>query len=218
MARIGIIGTGSMAAVLGGAWVRAGHEVFVGGRDTARAADVAGRTGAAGQGTSVQAAEYGDVVLLAVPADVAPRLAAEHAGVLAGRTVVDCTNALVPAEDGVLLTTAGGVSVARLIADAAPDAHVVKAFNLAHESVWTQSRETFEGLASGPPAVPFCTDDAGSAERIAAIIASMGCVPLPAGGLARAAYLEAAAAFAIGVWWSGGTPRNAFPDPVTGGA
>ncbi|WP_198549650.1 NAD(P)-binding domain-containing protein, partial [Kitasatospora aureofaciens] len=28
--RIGILGTGSMAAALGGAWVRAGHEVRVG--------------------------------------------------------------------------------------------------------------------------------------------------------------------------------------------
>ncbi|MGW4893309.1 NAD(P)-binding domain-containing protein, partial [Kitasatospora sp. NPDC004240] len=36
--RIGILGTGAMAAALGGAYVRAGHEVLVGGRDPGAAA------------------------------------------------------------------------------------------------------------------------------------------------------------------------------------
>ncbi|MBX6386760.1 MAG: NAD(P)-binding domain-containing protein [Microbispora sp.] len=206
--RIGILGTGAMATALGGAWARAGHDVLVGGRDRAAAAATAARIGAAKSGTLADAAAHGELVLAAVPAGVAPRLV--NGLDLAGRTVVDCTNPLEPGDDGPVLTTGGATSVARLIADTAPDAHVVKAFNLCHESIWTLPRPVFEGA---PLAVPFCGDDPVSLGRTAALITSMGCVPMPCGGLSRAVYLEAAAAFAIGAWWSGAQPRFAFPAP-----
>ncbi|HEY9328825.1 MAG TPA: NAD(P)-binding domain-containing protein [Streptomyces sp.] len=207
--RTGVLGTGGMAAALGGAWARAGHEVFIGGRDAAAAEALAGRIGAAGHGTPAQAARYGEVVLLAVPAGVAPELAREHAGALAGRTVVDCTNPLVPGPGGVMLTTGAGESIAGLIAAAAPDAHVVKAFNLAHASMWHHPPGAF-GATS--PAVPFCADAPGAAGHVTELITGMGWSPMPAGGLDRAAYVEATAAFAIGVWWAGGSPARAFPE------
>ncbi|MCX5376228.1 NADPH-dependent F420 reductase [Streptomyces sp. NBC_00091] len=210
--RIGILGTGAMATALGGAWVRAGHDVRVGGRDTDAASRTARRTGAAGHGSLAEAAAHGEVVLTAVPADAAPRLAKQLAHVLAGRTVIDCTVPMAPGPDGgPALTTDGVTSVARLIADAAPDAHVVKAFGVCHESIWTLDRPAFEGA---PLAVPFCTDEPGAATRVAELIASMGCTPLPCGGLGRAALLEATAVFAIGVWWSGAEARFAFPSPA----
>ncbi|MFK0258307.1 hypothetical protein [Streptomyces sp. NPDC090445] len=116
-----------------------------------------------------------------------------------------------PGADGPALTTGGATSVARLIADAAPGAHVVKAFGVCHESIWTLDRSAFEGA---PLAVPFCTDQPGAATRVAELIASMGCTPLPCGGIDRAALLEATAVFAIGVWWSGAEARFAFPAPA----
>ncbi|MFD9574517.1 NADPH-dependent F420 reductase [Streptomyces sp. NPDC059982] len=209
--RIGVMGTGAMAAALGGAWVRAGHEVFVGGRDAAAAAVLARRIGAAGHGSPAEAAAYGEVALLAVPAGAAPDLAREHAAALAERTVVDCTNALEPGPGGVMLTTRGGRSVAGLIAAAAPGAHVVKAFNLAHVSMWDLPPVTRDGAA---PAVPFCADDPAAAGRVEELITGMGWSPMPAGGLDRAGYVEATAAFVIGVWWAGGSPRLAFPEPA----
>ncbi|MFI6964509.1 NADPH-dependent F420 reductase [Streptomyces sp. NPDC050255] len=207
--RIGVLGTGDMAAALGGAWARAGHEVFIGGRDAVAAEALAGRLGAAGHGTPAQAAGYGEVALLAVPAGAAPTLAREHAGALAGRTVVDCTNPLSPGPGGVMLTTGAGESVAGLIGAAAPNAHVVKAFNLAHASMWHHPAGAFGPI---PPAVPFCADDAGAAGHVTELITGMGWSPMPAGGLDRAAYVEATAAFVIGVWWAGGSPALAFPE------
>ncbi|TJZ57558.1 NADP oxidoreductase [Streptomyces piniterrae] len=210
--RIGILGTGAMAVALGGAWVRAGHEVMVGGRNAAAAAKAAAGIGAAGHGSLVEAARYGEAVLVAVPADVAPQLAKELASDLAGRTVLDCTVPMALAADGPALTTAGGTdSVAVRLADAAPDAGVAKVFGVPHESIWTLRRPAFEGA---PLAVPFCTDAPLAAALTAELITSMGCVPLPCGGLHRAALLEAAAVFAIGVWWSGGEARHAFPAPA----
>ena len=119
--RIGILGTGAMATALGAAWVRAGHDVWVGGRDTEAASRTALRTGASGHGSLAEAAAHGEVVLTAVPADAAPQLAKELAHLLAGRTVIDCTVPMAPGADGPALTTGGGAtSVARRIADAAP--------------------------------------------------------------------------------------------------
>ncbi|MEU4493773.1 NAD(P)-binding domain-containing protein [Streptomyces sp. NPDC023998] len=210
--RIGILGTGAMATALGAAWIRAGHDVRVGGRDTEAASRTARRTGASGHGSLAEAAAHGEVVLTAVPADAAPQLAKELAHLLAGRTLIDCTVPMAPGPDSPALTTGGGAtSVARLIADAAPGAHVVKAFGVCHESIWTLDRPTFEGA---PLAVPFCTDEPGAATRVARLIASMGCTPLPCGGLGRAALLEATAVFAVGVWWSGAEARFVFPAPA----
>ncbi|MEU3724383.1 NAD(P)-binding domain-containing protein [Streptomyces sp. NPDC031705] len=209
--RIGILGTGAMATALGAAWVRAGHDVRVGGRDAQAASRTARRTGASGAGSLAEAAAHGEVVLTAVPAQAAPRLAGELSPLLAGRTLIDCTVPMEPGADGPVLTTDGATSVARIVADAAPGAQVVKAFGVCHESIWTLDRPSFEGA---PLAVPFCTDQPDAAARVAELITSMGCTPLPCGGLGRAALLEAAAVFAIGVWWSGAEVRSAFPAPA----
>ncbi|MFI8828243.1 NADPH-dependent F420 reductase [Streptomyces sp. NPDC053431] len=210
--RIGILGTGSMAAALGGAWVRAGHQVLVGGRNLAAAATTAARIGAAGHGGFTEAAAYGEAVLMAVPADSAPALAQELAPALAGRTVLDCTVPMAPGPDGPRLTTGGGTdSVAARIAAAAPEAGVAKVFGICHESIWTLPRPVFEGA---PLAVPFCAGTPSAAAFTEELITSMGCSPLPCGGLSRAPLLEAAAVLAIGVWWSGGEARHVLPSPA----
>ncbi|MDX2296818.1 MULTISPECIES: NADPH-dependent F420 reductase [Streptomyces] len=210
--RIGILGTGSMATALGGAWVRAGHQVLVGGRDTRAAAATAARIGATGHGSLAEAAAHGEAVLMALPADAAPRSAQELAPLLAGRTLLDCTVPMAPGPYGPSLTTTGGTdSVAIRIATAAPDAHVAKVFGICHESIWTLPQPSFEGA---PLAVPFCADAAAATDLTTRLITSMGCTPLPCGGLSRAALLEATAVLAIGVWWSGGEARHAFPAPA----
>ncbi|MCB5183072.1 NAD(P)-binding domain-containing protein, partial [Streptomyces sp. SMC 277] len=199
--RIGMIGTGRMATTLGGAFVRAGHSVAVGGRDAAAAASVAARTGARAAGSAAEAARYGEAVLLAVPAHAAPELAGQLAPELAGRTVLDCTVPMAPGPAGPALTTSGGAdSVAARIAAAAPGARVAKVFGICHESIWTLKAPVFEGA---PLAVPFCAGDESAAALVARLVTSMGCTPLPCGDLSRAPLLEAAAVFAIGVWWSG---------------
>lgn len=205
--KIGVLGTGGIATSLGGAWVAAGHDVMIGGRNPERAERTAGQIGA-GPGSLRETARHGDVILVAVPAVEAPRLVGGLADDLAGRTVIDCTNPIGPTSDGLMLSTGGTTSVARQLATAAPDAHVVKAFNLCHVSIWTLRPPAFEGV---PLAVPYCADDAGAAAATETLISSLGCTPAPCGGLARAAYLEATAALAIGLWRTGQQPRAAFP-------
>jgi len=200
--RIGILGTGLMADALGGQWVKAGHDVFVGGRSPDRAATLADRIGAA-HGSLREATAFGEVVLLAVPAAAAVDTVSSLAQDLAARILVDCTNA-VDHKDFTLANPA----MAETISDHAKGAHVVKAFNLAADSVWRTAPHDFEGRALG---VPICGDDPDAVARVAVLARDLGCEPVPAGGLVRARLLEATAAFAIGVWVSGGDTRTLFP-------
>ncbi|MFE9423148.1 NADPH-dependent F420 reductase [Kitasatospora sp. NPDC006697] len=202
--RIGILGTGSMAEALGGGWVRAGHQVLVGGRDGRRAAALGERIGA---GSLREAAEFGTgAVLVAVPYAVAEQVVAELP--LAGRTVVDCTN---PVGEGFGLLTAGGPSAAERIAAAAPGARVAKAFNRCHESVWRRNPPVFDGR---PLAVPVCGDGEEAVAVVRQLVRGLGCEPVGAGGLGRAGLLEATAALLIGLWIGEGADAQAIAPPL----
>ncbi|MFI5606181.1 hypothetical protein [Amycolatopsis sp. NPDC051903] len=88
----------------------------------------------------------------------------------------------------------------------APGALIVKAFNLAPAQAWRMAPPVFEGRPLG---VPLCGDPA-AVEVVAELVRDVGCTPLPAGDLGRAALLEATAAFAIGLWQAGFDARTAF--------
>ncbi|WP_326955984.1 MULTISPECIES: NADPH-dependent F420 reductase [unclassified Amycolatopsis] len=173
--RIGIFGTGAMATALGPHWTNAGHELRVAGRGT---------------GTWAEVAAFADAVLLAIPADavfdVLPK-----AGPLRGKVLVDCTNQ--PGPTGT--EPPPGTPVATRIAAAAPGAHVVKAFNLAHVDVWRKPPATLT--------VPLCGDDPAALDVVRTLVRDVGCTPVLGGGLDRAHLLEATAAFAIGLWFAG---------------
>lgn len=210
--KIGTLGNGLMAEALAGQWVKAGHDVMIGGRTDERAAEVAERVGAVA-GSLEEAAAYGEVVLLAVPAEVAVAVA----GVVPdGRTLIDCTNAL----DHRDFTLAQDSMAEAVSAAVGPGVSVVKGFNLAADTVW---RNPPPGLG-----VPLCGDPvaardtpsgaSGRAEAgagvpvVAGLVRDLGCVPVPAGGLVRAKLLEATAALAIGIWVGGGDVRGMFPE------
>ncbi|MGV9314420.1 NADPH-dependent F420 reductase [Streptomyces sp. NPDC003691] len=206
--RIGTIGSGGMAGALGAQWVRAGHEVLIGGRDPDRAAASAARIGARAGGLR-EAVEHGtDAVLLAVPYAAATAVVTGLADALAGRTLIDCTNPVAP---GFRLVTRGGHSAAAQIAAAAPGAHVVKAFNLCHESVWRLTPPVFD---ERPLAVPLCGDDPGALATTGRLVRDLGCEPLGGGGLDRAGLLEATAAFLIGLWVGEGADAQAIAPPL----
>jgi predicted dinucleotide-binding enzyme len=190
--RIGVLGTGNMAAALGGQWSRQGHQVTIGGRDVGKATALAARMGVSA-GALAQAAGAGDVLLLAVPYDAVPDVLAE-AGAVRGKVVIDCTNPLVP---GRFTLSTNGRSAAEQVADRAPNARVVKAFNLCHVDVWRMTPPVFNGR---PLSVPLCGDDAAAVDMVASLVDDLGCRAVNAGGLERAGLLEAMAAFVIGLW------------------
>ncbi|MEU1519825.1 NADP oxidoreductase [Streptomyces sp. NPDC005811] len=190
--RVGILGTGGMADALGTQWRRAGHDVLTGGRS----------------GGLRRAAEHGtDAVLLAVPYAAVVDVVGGLAGVLRGRVLIDCTNPVGP-DFGLL--TAGGPAAAERIAAAAPDAHVVKGFNLCHVGVWRLTPPVFDGR---PLAVPLCGDDEAALSVVRRLVRDLGCAPLDAGGLDRAQLLEATAALLIRLWVGEGADAQAIAPP-----
>lgn len=210
--RIGVLGAGGMADALATRWAAAGHEVVVGARTPAKAAALAARIGAGARGGTLrEAAEFGEAVLVAVhhgAAREALRAAGAGEGTLAGRVVVDCTNPTGP--PAFTLETGDGPSAARRIADAAPGARVVKAFNLCHVSVWS-------AVPCPAAGVPLCGDDAEALAVAGRLVRDLGCEPQNGGGLDRAGLLEAVAAFAIGLYAAGGDPAAMFPPLAAAG-
>ncbi|MFF3953159.1 NADPH-dependent F420 reductase [Streptomyces sp. NPDC001890] len=193
--KIGVLGTGNMADALATHWGRAGHEVFVGGRDGQKAQRLAARIGGgAGYGSLRAAAEFGEVVLAALPYGAGADVVGEIRAALDGKVLLDCAN---PVGPGFRLLTGGGPSAAGRLAAAAPGARVVKAFNLCHEDVWRMNPPVFDGQ---PLAVPVCGGDEAAVALVHGLVRDAGCVPVAAGGLERAGLLEATAALYIGLW------------------
>jgi predicted dinucleotide-binding enzyme len=207
--RIGVLGTGNMADALAAHWVRAGHDVAIGGRDVHKAERLATRLGGGAKAASLRAAaESGQVVLAALPFGAGARVARELRAVLDGKVLIDCSN---PVGPGFRLLTQGGLSAAQQLAAAAPGAHVVKAFNLCHEDVWRMSPPLIDGR---PQAGPGSGDDETALAFVHQLVRNVGCEPVAGGGLERAALLEATAALFIGLWVGEAADAQAIAPPL----
>ena len=204
--RIGVLGTGTMAKALGTGWVRAGHEVTVGGRSREKAEEVARALGdRAGAASPAEAVAGKDAVLIAVgwegPEPVL-RSAGAHEGSLDGVPVLDPTNA-VEHGDGVLLPEG---SAAERIAERVPGAHVVKGFHLFPSAVWERPAEENSEVT-----VAVGGDDPEALKTSGQLIADLGATQAVLGPLARARQLEETAGFVIGLAFSGVDPHRAVP-------
>ncbi|MDC7685045.1 NAD(P)-binding domain-containing protein [Asticcacaulis sp. BYS171W] len=185
---VSVIGTGNMGSGLVTHLVKAGHEVFVLGRDAAKTEALAAATGAtavaadeiASADVVINATAYGDAVaaLSAIPG-------------LTGKIVVDISNPLTA--DYMGLTLGYSTSAAEEIAAAVPGITVVKAFNTILAQVLAA------GATIGETTVPVFVagDDADAKAKVIALVGSLGFAPVDAGGLKNARYLEPVAGLNI---------------------
>ncbi len=182
--KIGIIGTGKVAAALGRALTHKGYHVMFGARTPQKAVELAGEmehfaTG----GTLANAIHYGEMLVLAVPYQALEETLSVSDN-YSGKVIIDCTNALIPG-DMPELAFGHTTSAAEQIAKMVPDATVVKAFNT-----------VFAGLMDGPYFGPhdatmfFCGDDATAKGAVAKLIGDIGFEPIDAGPLDSARLLE----------------------------
>jgi hypothetical protein len=197
---IGILGTGTLAAALGGRWSLAGHDITIAGRSPAKVHDLAARLSAR-PSTIREVVRDADAVLLAIAWDGVADVLRE-AGHWAGTVLIDPTNAV---EHGIgVLRTPPGESGAQRIAALAPGAQVVKAFHLFPAEQW--SDPTDESAT-----VVICGDDPRALDITATLIRDAGAEPAVLGGLDRARQLEEVAGFTIGLAFTGTAPRAALP-------
>jgi 8-hydroxy-5-deazaflavin:NADPH oxidoreductase len=189
MNTISIIGSGGMAAAIGGRAAKAGHTVEVVSRDAAKARELADQLAAGATTGTYGAAPAGDIVILAVPYSSAAAVVAEYGDALDGKVIIDITNPISPDATG--LVTPAGSSGAQEIAKGVPaGAHVVKAFNTIFGHV----------LAKGGRLDAFiAADDAEAKARVSTFLESLGLRPLDVGGLRMAQTLEALGLMMIGL-------------------
>jgi 8-hydroxy-5-deazaflavin:NADPH oxidoreductase len=193
MSTISIIGSGHMAAAIGGLAAKNGYTVEVMNRDAAKARALAEQFGAGATTGTFGAAPAGDIVVLAVPYAVVLDVVKQYGDGLAGKLLVDITN---PVDSNLTgFVTPEDSFGAQEIAKAAPaDANVVKAFNTQFSHVLAA------GPVEGHPLDVFLAgDDAQAKARVSAFIASLGLRPLDAGQLPMARTLEHLALLSLGL-------------------
>jgi len=107
--RIGVSGAGNVGGALGRLWADKGHEIVFGLRDPKdpKVLNLVKSTRSKARAASVQdAASFGEVFVLGTPWS-ATEAAIKSAGSLAGKTLVDCTNALAPNLSGLVAGAPG---------------------------------------------------------------------------------------------------------------
>ena len=193
MCTISIIGSGGMAAAIGGLAAKAGHTVEVMSRDATKARALAEHIGADATTGTFGAAPAGDIVILAVPYSAVLDVVKLYGEELAGKLLVDITNPV--ASDHTSFVTPSDSFGAQEIAKAAPaDAVVVKAFNTQFSHVLAA------GPAEGHPLDVFIAgDDAAAKARVSAFIESLGLRPMDTGPLSMARTLEHVCLLSLGL-------------------
>jgi predicted dinucleotide-binding enzyme len=131
--KVGILGSGDVAKSLAGGFIKHGHQVMLGTRDTGKLKDFVAQNTGAQTSSFADAAKFGELVVLAVKGTVAlDALKAAGAANMAGKPVIDATNPIAdaPPANGVLkFFTNLDQSLMERLQAAMPEVHFVKAFN-----------------------------------------------------------------------------------------
>jgi predicted dinucleotide-binding enzyme len=181
--KIAVIGSGHIGAGLARAWAKRGHTVVFGARDPgdSELAALCEQIGARAQ--SVREAATGDatVVVLAVPFAALDAVLSET-GDLAGKLVIDCTNAVAR---GMKLIYGHTTSSAEELQKKLPSARVFKSFN-------AQGAENLANPTYGATRASnfFCGDDQASRAVVRGLVEDVGFDPVDAGPLKNARLLE----------------------------
>jgi len=175
--KVAIIGKGNVGTALASGLRRAGHDVRFGRRDPKE--------------PILDAAQWGEVVILAVPYSAVKDVAMVIGSAVNGKTVVDVTNAIGPnGELAIGFTT----SAAEELQESLPKAHVVKAFN----TVFAQNQDT--GRIGREQLSAFVAGDNSKAKQTVMQLArDIGFEPVDAGPLSVARYLEPMQMLLIGL-------------------
>jgi 8-hydroxy-5-deazaflavin:NADPH oxidoreductase len=193
MNTISIIGSGGMAAAIGGLAAKAGHTVEVMSRDAAKARALAAQIGDGATTGTFGAAPAGNIVILAVPYAAVLDVVKQYGEELAGKLLVDITNPVTP--DLKSFVTPEDSFGAQEIVKAAPaDAVVIKAFNTLFSHVLAAGP-----VKSHPLDVFIAGDDAQAKARISAFIESLGLRPMDTGLLPMARTLEHVCLLSLGL-------------------
>lgn len=184
--RIGIIGKGHVGSALGSGLTRAGHQVKFGHRDPREPVS--------------QAADWGEVIILAVPFENADNAREAIKPYADGKTVIDVMNAV---DENMNLAISCTTSAAEKTQKKLPKAKVVKAFNTVfakNQSTGSVGGETLSAFLAG--------DDSSAKQTVAQLTHDIGFDPVDCGPLRAARYLEAMGILIINLAYTYGMGAN----------
>ena len=177
--KIGIIGAGFVGKAVARLALEAGYDVMVSNsRGVKSLASVPSGIGAR-IGTVADAADFGDMVLVAIPLDQYKTIPVEP---LAGKTVIDAINYYPERDGSVPDLDTRRKATSELLADHLPSSHVVKAFN----AILAKDLEK-DGRRAGTAdrrALPIAGDDVDAKARVMDLVDQLGFDPVDAGSLA----------------------------------
>ena len=171
--KAGVLGSGIVAQTLAAGLAKHGHEVKIGSRSPEKLAEWAAQNPKVATGTYAQAAEFGELLILAVKGRVAAdalRLAGQKN--LAGKAIADACNPIeeAPPVDGVLkFFTGPNQSLMEQLQREFADAHLVKAFNSVGAPLMVDPH-----YAAGKPTMFICGNNEGAKKAVGGILEQFG--------------------------------------------
>lgn len=171
--KVAVLGSGIVAQTLAAGFLKHGHDVMMGTRDTSKLEEWKGRNPKGTLGSFSDAAAFGAVIVLAVKGSAsAEALRAAGSGNLSGKTVIDATNPIAdtPPTNGVLrFFTDMNSSLMEELQLEFPDAHFVKAFNSVGNNKFVDPQ--FKG---GKPTMFICGNDESAKKTVVGILDQFG--------------------------------------------
>lgn len=186
--RIGIIGAGMIGSTLAKLWAEAGHTIMISSRHPDELEPLVAKLGRnASAGAPVDAAAFGEAVLLTVPLGALRQLAADLAPWLVGKVVLDTGNAY-EKRDGAVAGEASQhpSGSAGWAASLFPGARWVKAFNTVYFKVL--EREAHRG--GDRVGIPLASDERSALDVAVELVRDAGFEPVIVGPLARGREFE----------------------------
>lgn len=188
--KIGIIGSGNIGGTLGQHWAKAGHEVMFSSRNPDDLKAIADPIGAH-TGTVQEAADFGEVILLAIPFGKVPDVA-KQTGTLDRKILIDATNPY-PQRDGEMAQQVidSSQTATGYVAEQFPGAQTVKAFNSIYyrvlaDQAWRSGADRIAVQVSG--------NDTSSKQTVKQLIEEIGFAPQDLGDLSHSTIFEPGAA------------------------
>jgi predicted dinucleotide-binding enzyme len=186
--KIGILGSGSVAQLLGAGFLKHGHQVMLGSRDAAKLKEWQGQNPAAKLGTNAETAQFAEVVVLAAKGTAAAEsLKLAGAANLQGKVVIDTTNPIAdaPPVNGVLVYFTGpNDSLMERLQKEFSGAKFVKAFNS------VGGYHMVNPKVSGKPTMFICGNDAAAKQTVGGILEQFGWETADMGAVEAARAIE----------------------------
>lgn len=184
--KIGIIGAGFVGRAISKLALKAGHQVMLSNSRDPKTLFTLTRTTQCQAGTPQQAAEFGDIVVIAIPLEAYRSVPAAP---LVGKVVIDANN-YYPDRDGrIPELDQHQTTTSEMLAKHLPESQIIKAFNAIRMD--DLLNDGLPASAAERRALPIAGDDAQGKAIVTALLDEFGFDVVDAGGLAEGWRFEA---------------------------